>query len=556
MEKWRKFSLPFGAAGRTGTTKYATVYHILVLCAVSAFVVLYLAKPFDVGTVDDALKMIGLKHVASLAPLVVASAHALRVYNLSEIAWTVGNDALNISVPGSLPSHVWLSPFRVCTLLTTQVHLDLFNAQVIGDPYFGLNDFNLRWIALSNWTYSAELPFAPSSASSTWLLFNGLDTFTSIELCNQHVASTNNQFRQYYFDVSQILAGCDGASLLSINFGSVPTIVNEIAAQPGQETWPFGVEGLFEFPNRQFVRKEQSDFGWDWGPAFVPAGPWLPAYAIQLGSSDLYVRNTLVDIYRQGQLPLISPDQSQPWVLNASLDVVGTLPSSAILAYTLTDSRNSTVVAGQFSNVTICDGTITGSAIISADAVELWWPSGLGNQALYNLQLTVVRGNGSYTSPITFVTKRVGFRTIVLNQEPIRQDQLDNGIAPGNNWHFEVNGHEFYAKGSNFIPPDAFWPRVTPIRIHQLFDAVVAGNQNMLRVWSSGAYSPDFMYDLADGKIYGSWVLVLADVCLRVGNPIVVRIRVRRRPLPCQPGVSRQCERGSDLSSAARESSS
>lgn len=39
---------------------------------------------------------------------------------------------------------------------------------------------------------------------------------------------------------------------------------------------------------------------------------------------------------------------------------------------------------------------------------------------------------------------------------------------------------------------------MTPQRIQQLFNAVVAGNQNMLRVWASGAYSPDFMYDLAD----------------------------------------------------------
>lgn len=68
-------------------------------------------------------------------------------------------------------------------------------------------------------------------------------------------------------------------------------------------------------------------------------------------------------------------------------------------------------------------------------------------------------------------------------------------IDPG---HFEVNGHEFYAKGSNFIPPDAFWPRVTPQRIQQLFSAVISGNQNMLRVWASGAYLPDFTYDLAD----------------------------------------------------------
>lgn len=277
---------------------------------------------------------------------------------------------------------------------------------------------------------------------------------------------------------------------MTINFGSVVNISSEIAAQPGQETWPFGVEGLFEFPNRQFVRKEQSDFGWDWGPAFVPVGPWLPAYALQIARNEVYIRNSLVDIYREEQLPLIPPDQTKDWILNASLDVIGDLPNNSSLTYLLTDSNNTTITGGQLSNVTSSNGTITGSAIIPSDAVELWWPTGLGNQTLYSLTITISSG--------TSITKRVGFRTIVLNQEPIRDDQLAQGIAPGNNWHFEINGHEFYAKGSNFIPPDAFWPRVTPERIRQLFEAVVAGNQNMLRIWSSGAYSPDFMYDLAD----------------------------------------------------------
>lgn len=82
--------------------------------------------------------------------------------------------------------------------------------------------------------------------------------------------------------------------------------------------------------------------------------------------------------------------------------------------------------------------------------------------------------------------------------EPISEAQLAQGIAPGNNWHFEVNGHEFYAKGSNFIPLDAFWPRITETKMKQLFQSVVDGNQNMLRVWASGAYSPDFIYDIAD----------------------------------------------------------
>ena len=103
-------------------------------------------------------------------------------------------------------------------------------------------------------------------------------------------------------------------------------------------------------------------------------------------------------------------------------------------------------------------------------------------------------------STLASITKRLGFRTIVLNEFPISSSQLAQSIAPGNNWHFEINGHEFYAKGSNFIPPDAFWPRVTVEKMSQLFNSVVDGNQNMLRVWASGAYSPEFIYELADER--------------------------------------------------------
>lgn len=216
---------------------------------------------------------------------------------------------------------------------------------------------------------------------------------------------------------------------------------------------------------------------------------------IKLGPSDLYVRNSLVDIYRQGQINLIPPDQSQPWVVNGSLDVLGEIPEAASLSYSLTDLDGNNVSSGVMQNVTVQGRSITGSVVIPSNKVKLWWPVGMGDQNLYLFRLTINTG-GQYAT----TTKRVGFRTIVLNQEPIREDQLANGVAPGANWHFEINGHEFYAKGSNMIPPDAFWPRVTTERIRDLFEAALKGNQNMLRVWASGAYLPDFAYNLADGK--------------------------------------------------------
>lgn len=128
--------------------------------------------------------------------------------------------------------------------------------------------------------------------------------------------------------------------------------------------------------------------------------------------------------------------------------------------------------------ISISGQAITGSITVDADVPNLWWPMGLGNQSLYYATISI---EDSKQHSLARVTKRTGFRTIFLNRLNITDDQLAQGIAPGANWHFEVNGQEFYAKGSNFIPPDAFWPRVTEERMQRLFKAVVAGNQNMLR---------------------------------------------------------------------------
>jgi hypothetical protein len=74
------------------------------------------------------------------------------------------------------------------------------------------------------------------SAATSWLVFDGLDTFATIELCGQPVGTANNQFRQWIYNVSNILKSCQGEPIISINFGSAPTIASDIANEPGQES--------------------------------------------------------------------------------------------------------------------------------------------------------------------------------------------------------------------------------------------------------------------------------------------------------------------------------
>ncbi|PTB36166.1 glycoside hydrolase family 2 protein [Trichoderma asperellum CBS 433.97] len=414
--------------------------------------------------------------------LLASCATAQYIYNLSDVSWTVSN-GVNATVPGKLPSHA---------------HIDLLAAGVIEDPIYGFNEWNQFWVQRMNWTYTSGpiKGLKPQNGLTSWLVFEGLDTFCEIKLCNQTVGNTKNQFRKYTFDVSDILPKCSGDPVLSLNFGSASKIVLDIAQRSdlSEVNSANGYNGQ-EFQGRVYMRKEESDFGWDWGPQFSPAGPWRPAYIVQKAKTDpIYITNTAIDIFRQGQMPNISPDQTKPFIFNASIDYIGTLPKNTQFHLKIVDSKGHTLKETNLAGISQSSGTITGSTVIGNN-VNLWWPSGYGEQPLYTATLSLI--NSAFSKPAT-VTKRVGFRTIVLNLNAITAEDKAKGVAPGASWKFEINGHELYAKGSNFVPPDILWPRVNQTKIKETFELAINSHFNMMRIWSSGAYLPDWAYDLAD----------------------------------------------------------
>lgn len=212
-----------------------------------------------------------------------------------------------------------------------------------------------------------------------------------------------------------------------------------------------------------------------------------------------------MDVYRKGQTNNFAPDHGQPWVVNASIDYIGSLPDGSFLTASIKNAEDVSEIlfSGNMSNVQQSASSISGTVEIDSSLPMLWWPRGLGGQNMYSIHLSV-RSNETCV-PLAKTSRRFGFRTVLLNNGNTTELEVAEGKQPGGNWHFEVNGHQFYVKGANLVPPDVFWPRANINQMRRMFDSMQHQNINMLRVWSSGAYLPDFIYDLADERGIFLW---------------------------------------------------
>ncbi|KAJ7662697.1 glycoside hydrolase family 2 protein [Mycena polygramma] len=413
--------------------------------------------------------------------------------DLAVLDWTLTNQNGSISVPGTIPS---------------QAHLDLTRAGVITEPLLGINDFTERWVFMDNWTYTADLsPLLTGDlkdAGQILLVFNGLDTIANITMADRPIAWVNNQFRQYIFDVSflsELFAGN-----LTVAFQSPYWYGQNISTRSDYED---NFDSLFEFEvpgHRPYVRKIQSDFGWDWGPAFLPSGIFKPAYLISLssanesspaptttnGTQQIFVEETSVDIYKVGQNFSVPPNEAADWVINVTLALrsAGTFETPSIsLAFDELNLTSPPFSIDPLSTTADSPSWVTVIWHIADSLPQRWYPHNLGNPKLYNL--TIALHLADSVEDVEF-TIRTGFRTITLAQLPYSQDDLDGrGITPGDQWHFEINGKAFYTMGTNIIPFDPFYPRITQDQVRWVLESAVRSGQNMLRIWGGGIYQPD-----------------------------------------------------------------
>lgn len=334
------------------------------------------------------------------------------------------------------------------------VHRDLHRAGLIPDPFHGTNELELQWIEHRAWEYRATFSVPARWLDEAWveLCADGLDTLATVVLNGAILARTDNMFVAWRWDVRRRLR--PGTNELRLRFARVPDYLRRMRTdhRPRENHDPVG--GVTK------IRKQQSQFGWDWGPRFVTAGIWRDL-RIEAGAANRLANVRVTQTHRRD--------------------------GRVFLSFTPEFARRDAkaTVTGSVSQEGRTIATIERGEAVIEDPL-LWWPNGQGAQPLYEVDLVAQDGAGR---TIGRWSRRIGLRTVALERQPDRW---------GESFRFVVNGRPVFAKGANWIPAHSFVAGLSRADYARDLRAAAAAHMNMIRVWGGGIYESEDFYDLCD----------------------------------------------------------
>ncbi len=355
------------------------------------------------------------------------------------------------------------------------ITIDLYNAGIVKNPYFGDNQKENEWIPRKDFTYIAEVWTDKEilANESVQLVFKGVDVYSDIYLNDQLLGCTENMFLEYRFPVQGLLK--EGKNELRVEMKSTLNKMDTLDAT--------GYYSIFN-SKRLLVRKAQCHFGWDWAPKICAYGIWQEVY-MEYGAKEC-IDNVYVIADEKGTATLFT--QLNYNVLDESDE------QTDFLHYYV----SKTPTATEYIKKTIPVIGVKSFVCFHIEDAQLWWPIGYGEHPLYNYKVELER-NGKI---IHTQEGRFAFRSVELVEDSKGDFLLGYAL--------KINGKEIFVRGSNWVPIECFTGVVNDEKYDRLTDLAKNGNFNMLRVWGGGIYEKDIFYHLCDEK----GILVWQDIML------------------------------------------
>lgn len=346
------------------------------------------------------------------------------------------------------------------------VHQDLLANNIIEDPFYGLNEFDVQWIENEEWEYTTSFDLSKEILSHDHkeLYFKGLDTYADVYLNDKLILEANNMFRTWSVTCNPFLK--EGKNELRIHFKSPVTIGLEKLKQLGflipvqNEQAPKGKQ------TSVFTRKAAYHYGWDWGPRLVTSGIWQPIYIKAWSTAkinDLYLKQENLS--------------NESATYTAQLEIQSIKNCKGKIEFSIDGKKL------QEKTVKLKKGLNIISHNLAISSPELWWPAGAGKQNIYRVNTSLFVDD----KEVDTKQSKLGIRSLKIIQKP---DSL------GKSFYVEINGVPIFMKGANYIPGDNLIPRVDTAKYQRVINEALAANMNILRIWGGAIYETDYFYEL------------------------------------------------------------
>jgi len=357
------------------------------------------------------------------------------------------------------------------------VELDLVAAGLLPEPEIGSNYGLLRPYEGYQWRYSRSFTTpAFGEDDSVILEFEGIDTFADIYVNGNHIGSADNMLIEHEYDVTDVLNAEGADNTLEVFLRS--------SVIEGRKQLPPTFSNNWQRPETVFMRRAPHTYGWDIMPRIVSAGLWKGVDLRVDGPvhfEDVHWMTGRVDRKNRSADMMVDymvslPPEYQQDAVNVHVSL----------------SRNGKVAFERTMPIAMYSERVR----IHVEDIDLWWPRGYGEAALYDALVELVDARDG--SIIDKDTQKVGIRTILLER-----DDISTKDKPGK-FCFIVNGEPIFIHGSNWTPLDAFHSRDTKW-MERAMELVTDLNCNMLRCWGGNVYESDEFYNLCSEQGVMIW---------------------------------------------------
>ncbi len=329
----------------------------------------------------------------------------------------------------------------------------LLQAGQIPDWNIGLNSREIEWVENRHWLYQTNLPqkwFQPGKRYR--LHARGLDHKGQIYLNGREIYRFDNCHIEHIVEITDTLNNHD--NLLQILFECPPRWLGQIYRSSKIRDW-----------------KPRFYYTWDWTCRMVQIGIWDNIIIEQICEHAIENINVQTDY--------------NPQTHQGSISLQGQITGPDDLNLNIKISDDSQTIVSE--SVPLHSFRTKG---YKADTLEIapWWPNNLGEQSLYNLEITLTDQQNHLLDQFT---RKIGFKNIQWHQ---CQDAPENATP----WLCNINGRDIFIQGVNWTPIRTNFADLTEDNYRKLLEQYHSIGLNTLRVWGGATLEKNCFYDLCD----------------------------------------------------------